>query len=410
MEQTKEPTSVQDSNDEKNQKGLKKAWSKLKKGLHDLWSCVHRFLFIDWMYNIEAEQAYRKLKSEFTVLSSIVQDRSQKTAEDHDALEEIKTLIAEADSLKHYTDLWPFINNIKLQMTHLLDTNDLISRLHIAQNNLYLLDASDKKQWEDVLAQFKQDSTPSTNITPSINTAYLRSTLYALTTKLQEARRLNYLTIDMKRALIKRILVITILIGAVSTLFAFYLVHDPLVIYAVAFGILGGFVSKMLSLDKLEFKPSAFSLVALYTYIQPLFGGLGALILYIILISPIGPQVFFNSETFYLSKAETKQYVISKLMTSEVDSVMFKRMDSLRVDSTQTLRKSIPYKQRYALISDTSQIYNFIPQYPKPSLFLLLAFLAGFSERWLLGTLETIVGKKLQQQAQAEKGTPNEQK
>ena len=49
-----------------------------------------------------------------------------------------------------------------------------------------------------------------------------------------------------------------------------------------------------------------------------------------------------------------------------------------------------------------------LPQYPRPILFLLLAFLAGFSERWLPGTLNTIIGEKLQHASEEKKPTATE--
>jgi hypothetical protein len=390
---------------ENNERGFwKRAWSVCK----DLGYRLMRFLFIEWTYKLQAQEAYRKLKSEFAVLHSTLTETGRTlTPEEDDAIKEIQKLINEAENATHYIRLWSYIYMIELQLIHLYDENRLTAQLIIIRNNLYILDPDDKKQWENTLEQFKPDAKTKIG-----NLPYFRSTLYYVLEEIQRARRLNYLTTDLKRALIKKFWWFTMGIGAVALLCSYLLVRDSLVFYAAIFGILGGFISRLLSVNQLEFKPPAFSLVAMYNYIQPLFGGIGALILYLILISPVGPQVI-STDTFYMNKEETRQYIGSKLFAAmEVDSIAADtiltgtaRRDTMHTDSLHTQQQTKPHWPKWTLVSDTSQITTILPHYPKPSLFLLLAFLAGFSERWLLGTLETIVGKKLQQPDAENKNT-----
>lgn len=329
-----------------------------------------RFFNIKQIYYLDAYQAYRKIVSEYAVIHSVIMAKTTITAEEHDAVIEIDQLIREAKKIKSYEELWPIIHLIEFQILRLYDLKTLFSRLIIICNNLYMLDEEDRKRWDVVLKKFDNIADGG-----AVDEAYFRSVIYTLTAEIQEARRLNFMTTDLKQSLMKRFFWITLATGILAWVFAYAIIRDPLVHYAVIFGVLGGFFSRVLSLRNLEFKPAAFSLLALYTYIQPLFGGIGALILYLILISPVGPHVI-SGDTFYLSDTETHNYIIAKIS-----------------DTTTVMDMKIP-----ALIKDTSLISTskLISQYPKPGMFLLLAFLAGFSERWLLGTLETIVGKKLQ--------------
>ncbi|MFA6979344.1 MAG: hypothetical protein WC209_08485 [Ignavibacteriaceae bacterium] len=333
-------------------------------------SALVRFFNIKQIYYLDAHQAFRKIVSEYAVIHSVILAKETISAEEHDAVKEIDLVIEEAKKLKSYEELWPLIHLIEFQILRLYDLKTLFSRLVIIRNNLYLLDVEDRKRWEVVLVKFDNVAEGG-----AVDEAYFRSVIYSLTAEIQEARRLNFMTTDLKQSLMKRFFWITLATGILAWTFAYAIIRDPLVHYAVIFGVLGGFFSRVLSLRNLEFKPAAFSLLALYTYIQPLFGGIGALILYLILISPVGPQVI-SGNTFYLSEIETHEYIKTKLS-----------------DSTTIMNWNIP-----SLIKDTTQISTskVISQYPKPGLFMLLAFLAGFSERWLLGTLETIVGKKLQ--------------
>lgn len=333
-------------------------------------SALVRFFNIKQIYYLDAHQAFRKIVSEYAVIHSVILAKETISAEEHDAVIEIDLVIEEAKKIKSYEELWPFIHLIEFQILKLYDVKMLLSQLIIMRNNLYLLDEEDRKRWDVVLTKFDNIADGG-----AIDEAYFRSVIYTLTAEIQEARRLNFMTTDLKQSLMKRFFWITLATGILAWSFAYAIIRDPLVHYAIIFGVLGGFFSRVLSLRNLEFKPAAFSLLALYTYIQPLFGGIGALILYLILISPVGPQVI-SGDTFYLSTAETHEYIKTKLS-----------------DSTTIMSWNVP-----SLIKDTTQISTskVISQYPKPGLFLLLAFLAGFSERWLLGTLETIVGKKLQ--------------
>lgn len=333
-------------------------------------SALVRFFNIKQIYYLDAHQAFRKIVSEYAVIHSVILAKETISAEEHDAVIEIDLVIEEAKKIKSYEELWPFIHLIEFQILKLYDVKMLLSQLIIMRNNLYLLDEEDRKRWDVVLTKFDNIADGG-----AIDEAYFRSVIYTLTAEIQEARRLNFMTTDLKQSLMKRFFWITLATGILAWSFAYAIIRDPLVHYAIIFGVLGGFFSRVLSLRNLEFKPAAFSLLALYTYIQPLFGGIGALILYLILISPVGSQVI-SGDTFYLSTAETHEYIKTKLS-----------------DSTTIMSWNVP-----SLIKDTTQISTskVISQYPKPGLFLLLAFLAGFSERWLLGTLETIVGKKLQ--------------
>jgi hypothetical protein len=362
------------------QKGVIKFVKEIFKSVWDLIrssiASFLRFFNIRQIYYLDAQQAFRKILSEYAVVHSVISAKEKISAEEHDAMKEIDLLIDEAKRINHYEELWPFIHLIELQILRLYDLKTLFSQFIIVRNNLYMLDEEDRKRWEEVLSKFD-------NVTNGVNIdeGFFRSVMYSVTAEIQEVRRLNYMTTDLKRSLMKRFFWITLGIGMLAWIFAYAIIRDPLVHYAVIFGVLGGFFSRILSIRNLEFKPAAFSLLAMYTYIQPLFGGIGALILYILLISPIGPQVI-SDDTFYLNDAETHKYIITKL-----------------ADTTTIMTWKLP-----ALIKDTSFVSTskVILQYPKPGLFLVLAFLAGFSERWLLGTLETIVGKKLQKQDDAQ--------
>ncbi|MFA6596929.1 MAG: hypothetical protein WCS69_04335 [Ignavibacteriaceae bacterium] len=347
--------------------------------IRDLFAAFLRFFNIKQIYYLDAHQAYRKILSEYAVIHSVILAKEKISAEEHDTIQEIDLIIAEANRINHYEELWPFIHLIELQILRLYDLKALLSHLIIIRNNLYVLDEEDRKRWEPVLTKFDV----ADNAQP-LDENYFRNVIYSVTAEIQEARRLNFMTTDLKHALMKRFFWITLGVGILAWGFAFAIIRDPLVHYAVIFGLLGGFFSRVLALKSLEFKPAAFSLLALYTYIQPLLGGVGALILYLILISPLGPQVI-SGDTFYLSDTETHNYIVAKIS-----------------DSTTVMSWKVP-----ALIRDTSLISTskVISQYPKPGMFLLLAFLAGFSERWLLGTLETIVGKKLQKDGDG-KSTP----
>jgi hypothetical protein len=377
MDDTKQTT----SDIPKTENGLENIFLRVWKPLRYLAAVILRFFNIRQIYYLDAKQAHRRILSEYAVLHSIVLAKPKISAEEHDAIEEIEKLISEAKKITQYEELWPYIHLIELQVLRLYDIKALYSQLTLIRNNLFLLNAEDKQRWEAILAQFDDFTKP-------VDEPYFRSVIYTITSEIQEARRLNYMTNDLKRALMKRFFWITLLIGVLAWAFAFSIIRDTLVHYAVIFGLLGGFFSRVLSIRNLEFKPPAFSLLALYTYIQPLFGGIGAIILYVLLISPIGPSVI-SGDTFYLSPEETHTYIVDKL-----------------TDKTTLTKYQLPSLITDTKIESTSKI---ISQYPKPGLFLLLSFLAGFSERWLLGTLDTIVGKKLQKNGDSQTADANSQ-
>ncbi|MCK9211891.1 MAG: hypothetical protein M0P61_13710 [Ignavibacteriaceae bacterium] len=356
-----------DSQDQKCKE--KKSWfERAKYWTADKSAAFSRFFTFRKHYYLEAQQAFRKTESEYNVLKSIIESKQTQTPEEKDTIIEIDKLICEARTQMTYAELWPYIHLIELHLLRLYDLTSLLSYLSIVRNNLYILKVEDKTEWEKKLAEF--DTITDTS---KIDTEYLRKLLYTITSEINEARRINFMTNDLKHDLMKRFIRITVIIGLFAWLFTYMIVRDPLVHYAIVIGVLGGFFSRILAIQTLEFKPPAFSLLSLYTYTQPLLGGIGALILYLILISPIGPEVI-SGNTFYLSQEQTAKYF----------------------QATITYKPKVFGMPLPMIVTDSTSASIVIHQYPKPGLFLLLAFLAGFSERWLLGTLETIVGKKLQ--------------
>jgi len=345
----------------------KSVYERAKRWVVEKSAAFSRFFTFRKHYYLEAQQAFRKVESEFSVLKSVVYAKEVQTPEALDTIREVDKLIEEARGQMTYAEFWPYIHLIELHLINLYDLKELIAKLSIVRNNLYVLKDGDKVEWEKRLSEFDA-AEPS-----KIDTEFLLKILYTVTSEINEERRTRFMTNDLKHDLMKRLIRITVIIGVLAWMFTFMIVRDNLVHYAVIVGVLGGFFSRILSTQSLEFKPPAFALLSLYTYTQPLLGGIGALILYLILISPIGPGVI-SGDTFYLTPADTRIYV---------DSLVTNHPDVL----------GIPFP---LIASDSTSAKIVIHQYPKPGLFLLLAFLAGFSERWLLGTLETIVGKKLQ--------------
>lgn len=316
-------------------------------------------------YYLEAQQAFRKVVSEYNVIKSIVNAKQNQTPEDTDTIHEIDSLICEATKQETYSQLWPYIHLIELQLIRLYDYKSLLSYRITVLNNLNALKEADKNRWEKELSSLEEKP----------DEEYLKRILYKVTSEINEAQRINFMTNDLKRDLMKRFIRITLIIGLLAWVLTFMIVRDSLVHYAIVIGLMGGFFSKILSIQTLEFKPPAFALISLYTYTQPLLGGLGALVLYLILISPIGPEVI-SGDTFYLDSLQTQHYFQS---TIDYKPTIF----------GIPIPMIIPNKYAASIV---------IERYPKPGLFLLLSFLAGFSERWLLGTLESIVGKKLKKE------------
>jgi len=355
--------------------GKPRTWfEKFKNWITDKTAAFSRFFTFRKHYYLEAQQAFRKAESEFYVLKSIVTKKDNITNEEADTIIEIEKLIGEAHKQITYAELWPYIHLIELHLIRLYDKNSLLSYLSIVRNNLYSLNEADRKEWEAKLNPFVSCTEES-----KMDTDCLRRILYTITSEINEVRRISFMTSDLKRDLMKRFIRITVVIGVLAWIFIYSILRDPLVHYAVIIGVLGGFFSRILSIQTLEFKPPAFALLSLYTYTQPLLGGIGALLLYILLISPLGPELI-STNTFYLQPSETTAYI---------DALVKK-------DTSTFLGNRIPL-----IVPDTSTAKIVINNYPKPGLFLILAFIAGFSERWLLGTIDNIVGAKLKKKEEA---------
>jgi hypothetical protein len=327
----------------------------------------------------EAEQRFEQVSSEFVVLKSVIEKKEHPaTAEEHDTILEISRLIAAAqmDASSNYAEMWSTITSIDNLMINLLDAEGLIALAVKLKNNMYLLHEVDRKEWEKHLDVILQ----ANHAPKETEVREIRRVLKTLGGEISEARRVNYMTTELKRSLMFRFMIVTILFGGIVSILTYCLFGDPLVFEAVIFGVLGGFFSRVIAMKDLEFKPPAFPLIALYTYVQPLLGGVGALVLYLVMVSPVSREVF-NTETFYLDSTKTQAYIQS--LKEHPASIPFVHVDS----------------------SSVNRFVSATANYPKPVLLLLLAFLAGFSERWFLGTIETIIGKKLQKGNGAAKST-----
>jgi hypothetical protein len=314
-------------------------------------------------YVLGSRQALEQVRTEFRLLKSAIMARPLPgiKQEEKDAIELIESLFPAASDQLDDDDYWARIGEIELAMITLMDLNALVSYSVKLKNNIYVLHESDRPEWTKRLDEFLKDP-------KAMDLEAARALVHALTAEISRSRQEEYLTTCLKGALLTRFLIITIILGlAVATMF-YAVLHDILVFYALVLGTLGGFFSRVLALKDLDYKAPAFRVMSQYNYVQASLGGISALVLYILLISPVGAKVL-NNEVFYLD---------STTVSFWTEPMAFGPWKISLVDSATMVRVQRSVK------------------HPLPSAFILLAFLAGFSERWLLGTLENIVGKKLQ--------------
>jgi len=314
-------------------------------------------------YIMESDQVLQQVKTEFLLLKSAIESRNPPDIrkEERDAIVLIETRLAAAAEQHDRDTYWAIVGEIELAMITLMDLNALASYSVKVKNNIYVLHESDRPEWANRLDEFLKDPKKA-----ELEAA--RALVKALTAEISRARQEEYLTTCLKGALLTRFLIITILLGLVVATMFYVVLHDILVFYALVLGTLGGFFSRVLALKDFDYKAPAFRVMSQYNYVQASLGGISALVLYILLISPVGAKVLNNDVFFSDSTAATvwkEPPALGPWKFSLVDSVTMVRM-----------QKSV--------------------NHPLPSAFILLAFLAGFSERWLLGTLEGIIGKKLQ--------------
>jgi len=325
-------------------------------------------------YQQEAEQRLSQVNSDYAVIKSASINR---TKEQEDAINEIDRLCQDAET-KSYTQIWSRINQIEQLMVLLFDNIALYPLAIKLKNNTYLLHETDRVEWDKQVEKIIQ---PGPTIDPAKDNE-IRSLLRRLSAEIAEARRVNFMTTELKRALLGRFLFLTLFSGVIVALVFCFVLGYPSVLEAVLLGVLGGFFSRILAIKDLDYKPPAFTLMAMYNYVQASLGGIGALVLYIILISPLGPEVL--SEKIFYSADTTVTAPSHNPVVNDSSSVF------LTKDTTKIQRPRTP----------TGKM-------PNPSAVYLLSFLAGFSERWLLGTLEGIIGKKL---AKADQSPPVEKK
>jgi|GEM_PF-2764655 len=314
-------------------------------------------------YILESAQALQQVKTEFLLLKSAIESRNPPDIrkEERDAIALIESRLAAADEQLDDDAYWGLVGQIELAMITLMDRNALTSYSVKVKNNIYVLHESDRTEWTNRLNEFLQDPKKA-------DLEAARALVKALTGEISRARQEEYLTMCLKGALLTRFLVITIILGLAVAAMFYVVLHDILVFYALMLGTLGGFFSRVLALKDLDYKAPAFRVMSQYNYVQASLGGISALVLYILLISPVGAKVL-NTEVFFSDSSAVTVWkeppALGPWKISLVDSATMVRM-----------QKSV--------------------NHPLPSAFILLAFLAGFSERWLLGTLEGIIGKKLQ--------------
>jgi len=329
------------------------------------------------LYFYESKQALRRVRNEFYIYKDKIQETIDTYPLNKNVVEEIENLISEAEKVRAPSKLWPIIYLIELDIIKLYNLKKLLVYSHSVDGNLNILNENRQNKWREKLTEFNGLELEQ------IDVESFREVLSTVTFEINEAHRINNMTNELKQNLLKRFILMTVIIGALSWIFLYSIVKDPLIGYGIFIGMLGGFFSRVLSVQSLEFKPPAFSLISLYTYTQPFLGGIGALVLYLVLISPLGPQII-SGDTFYLSPEQTKIYFGATIQSNSNVLGMFWP----------------------SLANSTSAAEIIINRYPKPGLFLLLSFFAGFSERWLLGTLETIVGKKLQKESNNQECLP----
>jgi hypothetical protein len=465
------------SNDQvKNDQGLEsnteRWWQIVWRWLKNLPVCISYILTFRNYYYIEVMQALKKVESEYKTMQNIPHSPAFQFETLTAIGNAIEKLICDAEKEKNYSKIWPIVHQIELLLIKLYDDNMLTAHLSTVRNNLYVLEEKDQKLWESKLNEFenlntplvektvekvtrkdeatvtekvtyktkaKTDDTEKTAAAAKDETAsekqkkndikieLLRALLYTITAAINEARRVEYMTNDLKRVLLRRIMWCTIICGIVSWVFAFSLIRDPLVNYAILLGLLGGFFSRLYSTTSLNFKPPAFSLLAQYSYVQPIIGGIGAVIMYFILLSPVGTEII--NDSLYLSEAQTKQYIMDKFVADKQDTSWTKKYlppfrvhTFISVDIKDTTAKkgtllnqtssakqkpklskksnaktvTIPKPNTDTTSVDTTKIVSnpLITKYPKPFLLLILAFLAGFSEKFFMGTVNKIVGSK----------------
>lgn len=321
-------------------------------------------------YVMEVKQRLQQLTTEFEIIKAHVEGKEslQISTEEKYIIERVKSLLGEAENQKDYKNTWAMIGDIELMLISLMDIASLRSAANKLQSDLYLLHEEDRKLWVDSLNQIVKNE-------PPLEVGSIRAILRTITLKIAEARRTEFMTVYLKRALLTRFILVTIVIGGlVATLFA-VLLQDINIWVAISVGTLGGFFSRVLALRDLNYKPAAYPIMALYNYVQALLGGIGALVLYIILISPLGSEVI--SDKFYVPSKSVETW---RTPNPKIGPLTVPFVDSTNVNF---FRRSV--------------------QFPQPSMLIVLSFFAGFSERWLLGTLENIVGKKLAKNG--EKGT-----
>jgi hypothetical protein len=425
------------------------------------------FTFRNYYY-IEVMQALKKVESEFRILKTLSspEGNGNKTKRINDTDEErpkiegtVETLICKAQKEKNYSKLWPLVHQIELLLVKLYNENMLIAYVGIVKNNLFVLDEKDQKLWESKLKEYEDlfslvvqnnnqnnsgvnipnaNSEPGEEPEPEEDIAeddvqkdvdnrieQLRALLYTITAEINETRRVEYMTNDLKRVLLRRVMWCTVLCGFLAWIFAYSLIRDPLVNYAILLGLLGGFFSRLYSTKDLNFKPPAFSLLAQYTYVQPLIGAIGAVIMYFILLSPLGTELI--NDSMYLDAKQTNNYIVEKYTADKknlfwldnflppfkvntfisVKDSLIKDTCNKKQNDTTKPKPETPKKTKNKIAAatppkadsikiDTIKVVSnhLITKYPKPLLLLILSFLAGFSEKFFMGTVNKIIGSK----------------